>query len=161
MEGWATQNQMVANMAYPSFSFLPCVDTRAHYESLKLSERKLPSVHFHLMKQVDDQLWRLPFAKTSWPKKLMSDSPNAVTATSQHPGFQLQLWSKQGQSVIDFLLSCEINSEFWEVIDRKKLYRKVKETQTQATAKKVKALLAAAAICLALTEDFRASQFTR
>lgn len=161
MEGWATQNQMVANLAYPSFSFLPCVSTRTHYESLTLSERKLPSVHFNLMKQVDDQIWRLPFAKSPWPRALVSDSPAAITGSCHHLGSQLQLWSKQGQNVIDFLLSCNVNSEFWQVIDRKKLHRKIKNTQTQTTAKKVKALLTATAICLALTEDIRPSQFTR
>jgi hypothetical protein len=157
MEGWATQNQNVEGLGWPSLSLLPCVSTRLHYEAQSLAEKRRPTLHYHLTKRVDDQLWRLPFANKSWPLALHKDVyPHPIPSVKgayHHLGAQLRMWSTQGAELCQFILDTPQNSPFWLVVERHKLERKVKDIKTEVTAKKVKALMATAAISIALTES--------
>lgn len=164
-EGWATRAIQVESFGFPSLCLLPCVSARAHYESLPLSARRQPEVHFELTRRVDDELWRLPFAGKSWPATLTARRHEAPTpglsGQGDVAGYQVRAWRAQGVALSAWLLDSPPSSALWDVIDRDKLKRRLKVLEQSLTPRSVKGILATCAIKLALTEPLTPAQLHR
>ena len=120
------------------------------------------------MRQVDDELWRLPFAKSTWPRQLYRYTdphlhlPSAIQGPGAILGYQAQIWREQGGDLREWLLDTPASSEFWRVINAQKLTQRLNEVSTHPNMTKViKSLMCACAIRLALTEPLRPVQLRR
>ena len=165
MEGWATQCRQVEALGYTSFAPLACVTTRAHYESLSLREREEPTISFALIRQADEDLWRLPFAKKAWPASLTHDEQHTADAPcvggGAELGYQMKLWLAEVDELSAWLLDSPPQHPLWSVCDRDKLTRKLSATRAKPTAQSVKSIMCACALKLALDEPLAPSRFSR
>ena len=164
-EGWATRAINVESLGLPSLCLIPCVSTRAHYEASPLSSRRRPEVHFELLKRVDDELWRLPFADKAWPRALTRahnfSPPHPVRGLGDIVGYQVRAWRAEGAQLSEWLLDTPPSSALWEVIDRSKLQRKLMAVASAPSARSIRGLIATCAIKLALTEPLEPSPLHR
>ena len=165
MNGWISQCHPIEGLGLPSFALLSCVSTRAHYEAQTLAERERPSVHYALMRRVDEELWRLPLANKGWPEALyrgeaMSPAP-PLTGGGQELGYQMKLWGEQGAELGAWLLDTPASSELWRVISRERLQAKLKRVERSPHPQDIKSLMCACGIKLALSEPLRPVKLKR
>lgn len=163
-EGWATRSIQVENMGFPSLCLLPCVSTRAHYESLPLHARRRPEIHFELTRRIDEHLWTFPFAEKAWPKILTQPFGKEISPIYGYgdtSGYQIRAWQTQEKELTAWLLDQDQHSLFAKVVDLKKLRLKISKVAQHTTAREVKGLLAACAIKIALEEPLRPFQLHR
>jgi len=120
------------------------------------------------MREVDDQLWRLPFAKNAWPSQLYHQTdpdlilPPAIQGAGAALGYQVQIWKNQGEELRTWLLDTPTSSDFWQIINAHKLMQRLNEARVDPDSKKViKGLMCVCAIRLALTEPLKAAQQRR
>jgi hypothetical protein len=164
---WVSQTQMFESLGHPSINLLPDVELRAKYATLSLRARLDPTVHFELLRRVDRQLWRLPFADHQWPSSFFkgarcihTDSPIQerpalrVEGGGNELSYQMRMWDRQGAEIGTFLRAQGAEfDDFYALIDRGALLKKVKNTLKNPHAQAVKGLLQATAIKVALSES--------
>ena len=165
MEGWATQCRQVESLGYPNFAPLACVSTRANYEALPMKDRERPTIPFNIIRQVDDCLWRIPFAKKSWPKSFMRREKVSLIPPMRgggtELGYQMKIWQAEVDDLSDWLLNGRSDHPFWIVCDREKLKHKLLSTRKRPTSQRVKSLMSACAVKLALDQPLTPVQLSR
>lgn len=163
MARWCGQAQRSDAMG--SLAINPLASRRLfhRYFALTRTDRRHARIHYELIRRTDDWLAAQPFADYQWKPDISPNAPPAVGGKggSFQKSLQLALWRDQGRAVEAFLLA-ETGpgaSDFFEVYSRRGLTRLVGRMARKPTHRKLKAIMAAAAIRLALSRGIEPRPF--
>ena len=157
---WAGHTQMYESLGYPSINLLPDLKLRAGYAQMSLADRLKPTVHFELMRRMDENLAWLPFAKHQWPKSLTKVhnriAPPPIKGAGNELNRQIHMWRREQEEICAYLMDHQTNRAFFELIDHQALIKRIQFVKNKPTPQHVKGLLATAAIRFALENDLKA-----
>jgi hypothetical protein len=154
MRRWCGQAQQADACGPLALNPLPEHRLAALRYDLPLSDQTGCRIHFELMRRFDDQLWRLPFANWQWTSHILNGVGSAsgpVRGDAFQASPQLALWQAARRALAALLLDPSGAGSFFETYRRAGLERLLRRAEHRPTPRRLKAILGAAAVRLALS----------
>jgi hypothetical protein len=153
---WVGQGRLSTNLGAVNTNPIPSPGMLDKYVSSSFLDRRFGRIHYEIMRRIDPWIAEQPFASKGFSAYLTGHRERRMVfpPAKQTIAPQKTLWQTQRDELCSYLLA-PAKGEFFELVDKKRLEKRLRHTSINATLREISSVLGILGVRHALEEPIQ------